>query len=123
MTVQNPHGGYTDQGTWVVLTRRNPTNDPWCAQNTFCGGVWSTRYMNPIGISVSGWSFDMRNMMTLTSPELVVALYSPGADSIVLVVRETNRDDYFGNKLEWVDHADDDPPGTCNDAAMPEPVP
>jgi len=63
----------------------------------------------------------MRNMMTLTSPELAVALYSPGADSLVLVVRETNRDDYFGTKLEWVDHGGDAVPGNCNYKAIPVP--
>lgn len=118
MTVQDPHGGYTDQGTWVVLSQTkvdHPTNDAWCAENTFCGGVWATRYMNPIG-ALLGWSFDMKNIMTLTSSELVVALYSPGANSLVLVVRETNKDDYFGTKLEWVDNGGDAVPGVCNDS-------
>jgi len=120
MTVQNPHGGYSDQGTWVELTQALASpmpipKNPWCAQGVYCGGVWSTAYMNPIGLS-KGWSYDMKNIMTLTSPELVVALYSPGPEAIVLVVRETNGDEYFGNKLEWVDNDSVSVPGNCNDS-------
>ncbi|MCC6858623.1 MAG: hypothetical protein IT158_08685 [Bryobacterales bacterium] len=118
MTIQTPDGGYSDRVSWAVLAQSkvdHPINDVWCPENTFCGGVWATRYMNPIGAFL-GWSFDMKNIMTLTSPELVVAFYSPGANSLVLVVRETNNDDYFGTRLEWVDNGGAAVPGACNDS-------
>lgn len=104
MTVQNPEG-WTDQGTWISL-QNSSVNDTWCAAGVFCGGVWATPRM--IG------HYDMHNIMTLTSPDLVVALYSPDNLKIVLVVREATGDQYDGWMLDWVDNGGSSVPGDCN---------
>ncbi|HEY3441247.1 MAG TPA: hypothetical protein VGK29_10865 [Paludibaculum sp.] len=114
---QSGHFTMGRDGTWINLaqTKVEPaTNDVWCAASTFCGGVWSTPWMAPVHSTLTTWNYNMHNLMTLTSPEFVVSLYSPDNLNIVLVVRETNNDDYHGNLLDWVDNGGSTVPGDCN---------
>jgi hypothetical protein len=115
---QSGHGTLGRDGTWINLAQTKvapgATNDVWCANSNFCGGVWSTPWMAPVHSTFTTWNYNMHNVMTLTSPEFVVSLYSPDNLSLVLVVRETNHDVYHGNLLDWIDNDGSTVPGDCN---------
>jgi hypothetical protein len=112
---QAARGAVPGRGTWIALSQVKfapVTDEPWC-RNSFCGGVWSTPWMDPIGVDL-GWDYNMHNVMTLTTHDLVVALYSPDNLSIVLVVRQTHGDNDYAPLLDFVDNDGRSVPGDCN---------
>lgn len=112
---QAARGAAVGRGTWIALSQVKftpVTNEPWCL-NSFCGGVWSTPWMDPIDVSL-GWNYNMHNVMTLTTPDLVVALYSPDNLNIVLVVRQTHGGNDYAPLLDFVDNDGRSVPGDCN---------
>lgn len=112
---QKARGAAVGRGTWIALTqvKISPvTNESWC-NGVFCGGVWSTPWMDPLAVNL-GWNYNMHNLMTLTTPELVVALYTPDNLNLVLVVRETRGADYYRWIVDFVDNDGTAVPGDCN---------
>lgn len=105
---QKVYGGavaYPHYGTWTTLL---PRTGSWCAPGTFCSGVWTTPH-----------DYEMRNLTTIAANELVVSLYSPDNQSLVVVLRETHWDGaqgdaYDGKRLDWVDNDSPRVPGDCN---------
>jgi hypothetical protein len=117
---QNGYGTAGVDGTWIALAQTKTeaplewTNDQWCAPGGYCGGVWATTFMKPL--NYGSWSVDMRNIMTLTTDNVVVALYSPDNLNVILVVRDTSggADSYQQIQSEWVDNNGTSVPGPCN---------
>lgn len=117
---QNGYATAGIDGTWIALAQTKVdaptewTNDQWCSAGLFCGDVFATTWMKPLKHPTG--SVDMRNLMTLTTGKLVVALYSPNNRDVVLVVRDTwdGPDPYEQIKSEWVDNNGPSVPGSCN---------
>lgn len=117
---QNGYGTAGVDGTWIALAQTKTeapiewTNDQWCTPGGYCGGVWATTYMKPL--NYPSWSVEMRNIMTLTTANVVVALYSPDNRNVILVVRDTSGGDdlYQQFQSEWVDNNGSSVPGPCH---------
>jgi hypothetical protein len=117
---QNGYGTAGVDGTWIALAQTKTeaplewTNDQWCTPGGYCGGVWATTYMKPL--NYASWSVEMRNIMTLATADVVVALYSPDNRNVILVVRDTSSgaDAYQPIQSEWVDNNGSSVPGECH---------
>lgn len=129
------HYGNVYWGSWVYLSSSDfssgSNSSKWCApgpENTSpdasCGGIYRTEWMHRYGDSVHMTpsitnSWNMHNYMSLANDKYVVALYQSVDNvnegvAIVLVVREVQSDQYFGNTLDWV-YSDKDVGNSCSD--------
>lgn len=121
-TAQDAFEGNSGKGTWIAL--RPDVFASWDPRNKFRSGVWTTPHYPADLANPAPDDVDMRNIMTISNPWLVVTLYSPmptdayATRNVVVVVRQTNwfgpssdvrsdsnpvadMDDYVAQKLDW----------------------